>query len=479
MKKINKYSCYILLFIPLICFFTISFSEEVDIWFLLSHGRYVLEKGFPHIEFLTLHNGLHFVMQQWLSSVLFYIVYKYFGIMGIYYFVWLLLLIIIYFTYKLCITISQDTYISCIFTSLTTSLLCKYFITCRPNSISIIIFLILLYIMELYRKKQNNKIYFLIVLSFLEINLHAAMWPILFILISPYLLFYFINYIKNKDKTFFKLLFISILMFLIGFINPYELEAMTYSFRSYGIPEINNAVWEMKALNIGSKYDYVRSLSLMTYLIVIIAGVILIRARKKVDIYIYLLVFGTFLMALINIRNIFIFLICSLPFCTKYISPKIKYIYNNLKRYIIFYSLVVCCLIVIIICNKSNYILQDSKTGQKEILIYLNKNANKKDSIYTTNIYGGYFSFYRYKTYIDSRSEIFLKINNHKSDIFHEFFLVMTNNISYDEFLNKYKFKYLIIDEDEPLYHYLNSDRNKQYQQVLKEKKLYLFEKKN
>ena len=77
--KPSKYSSYLLFLLPIIFFFLIDMSRETDIWFLLSHGREVLKSGIPHIEFLTIHNGFSFVMQQWLSCVLFYIFYNYLG----------------------------------------------------------------------------------------------------------------------------------------------------------------------------------------------------------------------------------------------------------------------------------------------------------------------------------------------------------------------------------------------------------------
>ena len=147
MKKINKYFCYVFFVVPILLFLFSDFTEETDIWFLLSHGRYVLNHGFPHVEFLTMHEGLHFVMQQWLSSVLFYVIYKHFGVIGIYFLVWFFFAIIMYLVYKLCMKVCGDIYLSCVFSTITLSLLARNFITCRPNTISIIIFLVLIIIM--------------------------------------------------------------------------------------------------------------------------------------------------------------------------------------------------------------------------------------------------------------------------------------------------------------------------------------------
>ena len=53
-----------------------------DIWFLLNHGRYILNNGFPTIEPFTIHQNFSFVMQQWLSAVIFYLSYSVLGKYG-------------------------------------------------------------------------------------------------------------------------------------------------------------------------------------------------------------------------------------------------------------------------------------------------------------------------------------------------------------------------------------------------------------
>ena len=55
----------------------------------------------------------------------------------------------------------------------------------------------------------------------------------------------------------------------------------------------------------------------------------------------------------------------------------------------------------------------------------------------------------------------------------------MYEKLSYSDFLNRYKFKYLVVAEDEYLLKYLQSSENTQYKYVFNSKKLYLFEKKD
>ena len=84
--KPNKYLCYLYFILPIIVMLNSYRNKESDIWFLLSYGRKVLTSGFPNYDFLSMHNNLSFVMQQWLSAVSFYSVYKVLGGTGLFLF---------------------------------------------------------------------------------------------------------------------------------------------------------------------------------------------------------------------------------------------------------------------------------------------------------------------------------------------------------------------------------------------------------
>ena len=97
--KFNKNFIYLFFIVSAICFFSVYFKEEADIWFLLSHGKYIINHGFPYLDVLSMHTGLDFVMQQWLSSVIFYIIYEYFGKLSFYVFIFLMNCLITFFIY--------------------------------------------------------------------------------------------------------------------------------------------------------------------------------------------------------------------------------------------------------------------------------------------------------------------------------------------------------------------------------------------
>ena len=184
-----------LLFIP--CLF-ISTSLNNDIWFLLNSGRYVLNTGIPHIEPFTMHANLSFVMQQWLTATIFWFAYSNFGPAGLFFVVAVVYACIIFTLFKLCMRISENFFISFAVTMMTSVLISLFMIT-RPYIFSSLILALELYLLESFIQKRNPVyLAFLPILSILMINLHASMWPMLFVILIPYII----------DSFHFKLFFV-------------------------------------------------------------------------------------------------------------------------------------------------------------------------------------------------------------------------------------------------------------------------------
>ena len=55
-----------------------------DFWFLYKTGEYIVSNGFPHTDFLSMHSNMKLVVQQWLSTVIFYFVYSRLGRIGLF-----------------------------------------------------------------------------------------------------------------------------------------------------------------------------------------------------------------------------------------------------------------------------------------------------------------------------------------------------------------------------------------------------------
>ena len=69
--KPSKWLSYLYFIFPLFLVTKINIGKESDIWFLLSYGKKIITSGFPKYDFLSMHENFSFVMQQWLSAIIF------------------------------------------------------------------------------------------------------------------------------------------------------------------------------------------------------------------------------------------------------------------------------------------------------------------------------------------------------------------------------------------------------------------------
>lgn len=443
---------FLFLLLPVFFILFVDYAKTVnDVWFLFSHGKYVLEHGFPHTEFLTIHENLHFVMQQWGFSVIIFLIYKFTGNIGVYFFIFFINLLILFFLYKLCMLLSSNNkYFSCLIAAITDLFLEMVFIAPRPQLISLLLLIITIYILELFFSGKAKSIWFIPLISLILINIHAAYWPMLFIVILPYLAESLFFLFKKNDKKLYNLLIIFFIAILMGFINPYGIEAMIYSFYSYGIEEFNVLIREMHPVAFKGPSSVIVP-SLIILLVIIVNLLFIIKNRKNVSIHQLLLFLGFSFMAFLNLKNFAFLIIGTIPFLVCFFKKNFK---SEISIFIILTFLPIFLIIFLINNNQKQYLIRDDKNSK--IVDYLDKNANKKIKLYTDFDDGSYYEYHGYKCYIDSRAEVFIKSINHKEDIFHEYYLLFTGKIKYENFINKYNFDYMVINKKSDLYKYIS-----------------------
>lgn len=475
-----KYICYLYFFIPIIVCAMVDLDKENDIWFLLNHGKYVLEYGFPTVEPFSMHQDFSFVMQQWLSAVIFYLSYKMLKQYGLLIVIGIVNSLILYFLYKLCMLLSDNKFRLAILISCITDIFLLIFMIPRPQIFTYLNLIIILYIMELfYKNKSQKSIYLLPLISLLQINLHASMWFMIFLFILPYLVCLALKKIKyKKDNRIYKLLLTIIIMFLLGFINPYGIKNVTYIFNSYGNSYINNLIVEMLPPTINSNGTFGVYSKITFILIFAVISIYILNKKGKLELRHMLLLFGVSFLALYNIRSLSLYIIGAIPFVSSYLKNLFKEYDNekklakeNKKQYI----LIVLFLIVYVIFIGFNFGKEFTNFLEKGV-DHLLKNNDKNDIILYTNYDNGSYAEYRgLKPYIDTRAEVFLKSNNKKEDIFKEYYLLYYGLLDYDEFINKYKFTHLIVMKNERVYKDIIND--KRYKVIYKEKNYKIFEK--
>lgn len=459
-NKINSKILILLLFLPCL---VVTLRMDNDIWFLLNSGRYVLEHGIPTIEPFTLHSNFSFLMQQWLSAVLFWSVYAKLGAAGVIALVFLVFCATVAVVYLLARHLSGGNQIASFLAAIITSAALKPAMVSRP-----IIFTMLILVCELYcteRFISAKKPVWLLplpILSALQINLHAAMWPIQFIILLPYMI----------DSFRFKVLFVEGqgfpkryffpaigLMAAAGFLNPYGFSAMTYVFRSYGFAEIN-MVLEMQPADINQLPGM-----LIFGLFLLILAVYLLKKERKTRLRYALLPLGTAVLALSSVRSFALFAACGIvPIAYVLRDAKLPEGRIKTQQGVLRLRKALIALVAVTICFLvGQRVITTMQKGQEPLVAdavnYLLQHENTDEMVlYTGYNDGGYAEFMGLKPYIDPRAEVFVQKNNRQKDVMKEYHDLQYGLIYYRDVLEEYEFTHLLVSRDDLLATYLPHD---------------------
>lgn len=475
----NKYIWYLLFFIPIFVGVITRMDKENDIFFLLRYGEQILNFGFPTTDFLSMHQDFSFVMQQWLSSVIFYLSYHFLGHYGLILIVNLVNLFILYMLYQFCMLLSDHNYkISILLACIADLLLETSFIIPRPQIFDFLNLLLVLYIMEMFYRKKSNKILFLLpIISFLQINLHASVWFMLFLFMLPFVVNFLIcKIVDQSDNRIFQVLGIIVVMLLVGVINPYGIKNITYIFTSYGVKYINELVVEMLPPSLNTEYNIygILTFTIMACVLAVYIG----YKKEKISLRYALLLLGVTVLALSHIRNYSLYIIGTIPPLALYLKKILKKDYNKQiidKHYKRHYKIIIGILCIYLV--GMSFIFNNKFTNELEKGVdYLLDHYKKEDIVlYADYNNGSYLEFRGLKPYIDTRAEVFLKANNKKEDILKEYYLLSYHHLDYKKFVDKYQFTHLVLAKEEPLYYYISN--NKDYTRIYQDKEYEIYEK--
>lgn len=424
-----------------ICIFAYTNFFDNDGYFLIATGKEIVENGIPKFNPFFLEKGYQIVVQQWLWDVCLYQIQQWFGNYGLY--IWsitffLAAMIVLYRIAKN--RGSEEPWIPVIFSAF----ICFGFINIRPTMITV--FLLSLQILVVERFQREGKgLFWLPILSLLEINIHCALWLMHFIFLLPYV----VPPVKNPWIPFRawkfqpKLLLTMIPMFLVGFINPYGMEGMLYLFHS------NNSM--MKEANI-LELQHPEVIEYAGICILMGIGIMCWQLSKKkwISSTAFYFFCGTLLMALVSRRNLVYFLFGIFMMGTEVIG--------RIKQYIpagIMAILITLILSFGFLSLQDPFITEDSSRTPVKAVEYL---KDKKDArIYTGFNEGGYFEYMGFQSFMDPRPEIFFKSINKKEDVFRDYLNLRTakTDALVEKVIQKYDFEYLCASKGSRLDSYL------------------------
>lgn len=484
MKELNKKLYHFLgehlwlwitLFSLMITYFVLSIQcMDNDGWFILANGRYILEHGIPYKNPFTWMEGLDVVLQQWAYSVVVYSIYQWFEVPGIFLFCCLLHVACMILFCKIAKLKQVDIKTALVLSSVM-FLIGSGFLSIRPTFITVLLLLWQVYVLEQYRQdKKAWKLWQLILISLLEINFHAAIWPFHFVMLLPYLVppieNIFVQF-KPKDYSIKPFLIVIPMMAAAGFLNPYGIDGIKYVFLSYGKELKDAGIVELAAPSFQDS-----GLAFLLLLAVILCWVVLHREEKINAPFFYVLC-GTAIMGTMHLRNLIYAYFGILLFLCEVVRKNKQTIKNMIYGNLVFAIFLgsIAFSWVGISGKVLDYKQNDDVYSPVKAIAYLDEHEKKAVKVFTEFNNGAYFEWSGYRCFVDPRPELYFKKLNHKADVFQEYQTLMktSNPEKIDAFFDKYQCDYACITKGTSLHLYLSIQKN--WEKVVNSKEYILF----
>lgn len=445
--------------------FALMFIKAVypnsDTFFIIKTGEYIVQHGVVPMENpFVLHEGFGVIIQQWLFDVLIYGFYTVAGDLGVYLYSACIMVVSMVMMYRFFGLYSQNKQLKVLLLAACTMIGCSFMVA-RPTSISFLLCLSAVMVMETYRQTRKwQALLWLPVISLLLINFHASMWPVMFVLLVPFL--FFDSLPKVKELGFksamcvyyqqwfgkWKWALLAIFgMFLVGFVNPNGIRGMSYLLLSYSSANTAKLIAELKSPEISS------SIGILIILSIILLLGYLLKYKKNADMAKLYMAAGTIFLAMMHNRNMWFLFFGMTPIVLTLcgdvrIKMKTKE-YASAVPYAILNGCYVLAAVVlsIFVFNVGDLEVSDSNTTPVAAVEYLDNLDTPKENVvlFTGFNNGAFMEFHDYKVYIDARPELFQEKINGKKDIYTEYLRVYAGAADFEAFLEKYQFTHLIV----------------------------------
>ena len=463
--RVESWKYVIAFLVPVIFVMMMNHTLDNDSWGVLAEGRYIVENGIYYEDVLSMHEGLHEVVQNYAFAVPFYLIHFAFGPAGIYITMLVLLLIMLYLLYRICMLISEKNVdLSLILTAVTGVALGIGFIVTRAQMIDYVVFAALIYVLELYIKTDKMKyLWWIPVFSLVLINFHASVWWIIFAIMVTYI----IDSVKGPKILHLQgyrtkpLILMALVAIGAGFLNPYGVEMMTSIFGGYGGLVKLNLVSELRAFNPMGGGNLAFYLMMVGVLVLYIYG-----KTKNVRVRYLMLFFGFLMMGMSSIKGLSeLLLTMFFPLALVYKDwkmPKLldKEKIGNVKiseAVLMWVGVVVLCVTVGLMVYVPGRVENRPSEAMEQALDVIDEGVGNSDKrelrVYAGYNTGGYVEYRGYRAYLDPRGAEFLESVNRKEGILEEWMDLDSGKMMVGDFLAKREFDYLVVGRrEEKLY---------------------------
>lgn len=474
----------VIIIIMICAAFTVK-SFQNDTFYTVKVGEAILEHGIDMKDHFSWHE-LAYTYPHWLFDIIIYKIHDIGGLKALYITNILTFIVIGVSFYFINLKRNKSYFLSLLFSILAAIMLAR-FVTMRAQLITYLLFLIeIFFIEQLLDKGKKRYIIGLFIINILVANLHAAVWPFYFILMLPYLFEYVVASINDKIKNkpqlgvftekleieknkYIKTLFIVFIISLVlGILTPIKDVPYTY-FIKIMQGDTMEYIEEHKPLML------VQNLFVVGYLAIMLIP--LIFTKVKIRLSDLAMMGGLLLMSFISIRHIAflgiigMFYLCRL-ICNLGRIKGNKSLDFELPWYGMFIVTVTIIGTTIFVYNvnfKEEFI--DENVYPVQMVDYMKENLDMENvRLYNEYDFGSYLIYHDIPVFIDSRSDLYTKPFNKKTDIFNECMKITEN---YGRIFQKYEITHILIYKDTELNQILAASSN--YELLHKEGRFMLY----
>ena len=359
------------------------------------------------------------------------------------------------------------------------------FLTARAQIMTYALFVLFVHFINRFLDTKNFKYFiYMFIIGVLVANLHAAVWPLIFILFLPYLAEWILSFVFKENNKLFKrkflfireqntkYLFIAIiLMILTGFITPIGDAPFLYSIKIF----LGNttAYIHEHSLSVFNSTFYTITLMVPLFLF-------LLFSKQKMRFRDFFMIVGLMTLAIMSRRHIALVLTIGMIFISKYIINFLKKIGGDLflmaakkatkPKWAIIISILFITPYIPLFGIKFNTHPVNAAEFPAFAVNFLLEHYDKNDiRLFNDYNFGSYLMFRDLKPIIDSRSDLYTKPFNKSFDYFDEYIVFDQNSYEdYKNYFKKYDINFIMVKNDsyinlhllkDPDYHLIYSDQ--------------------
>ena len=487
----KKYFYYLLFLVLIISIGLVKKTFQNDTFYTIKIGELISKNGIDMLDHFSFHN-LTYTYPHWLYDLFIYAIYHVGNFKGIYISTIVINMILLFCIFKSTHKITNSYAAPFAVTLMSAIVMGQSYATARAQLVTYVLFVLEIYLIELFIKNRNKKYLIgLLLISLLICNIHVAVWAFYYILFLPYLAEGLISiiikkcdkekpiikFINNKfdirvDIPIKELLIIMLISPLTGLLTPIKDTPYTYLYKTM-IGNSQKYILEHKA----------STLKESIFTIVLVVETLILGILSKIKLRDLFLLLGVALMSAMSVRHIGLFAVM-IPLCA---SRTYNYFINHFEVDIdkLLFKLIskkiyaILILILIIVLSGLGLKKQLSKPYVDDINFpieateYIKKNLDYKNiRLYNEYNYGSYLLFNDIPVFIDSRADLYTKpFSKLDYDVFDDFMNIDNN---FEEKFDFYRITHVLIHRQGSLY--LNLVFNKKYKVLYEDSVFVLYE---